>query len=138
MYFPQLTQMLRALDSIPRGMECVSADHLGVASQGVVVWTLPPLPSGESHLVEVTYRATVRATCIDPVSAAAQTTVRGIRAVLLEVIDVEDSIEVGSYETYVVRTTNQGTRAGTNMSIVCLLEDIVCLLEDKVEYYRSG
>jgi len=128
-------------DAIPRGMEFVSANHLGVARQGKVIWSLPDLPPGDSHLVEVTFRAdsegtftnqaTVRATCVDPVSASAQTTVRGIPAVLLEVIDVEDPIELGSYETYIITTTNQGTTASTGVSIACMLED-------NVEYYSSG
>ena len=128
-------------DMVPAGMTFVSANHRGTLSNGKVVWSLPVLPPRESHLVEVTYqtdkegtytnRAVVKATCVDPVSASARTSVRGIAAVLLEVIDIDDPIELGSYETYMITTTNQGTSDSTNIRIVCTLED-------NVEYGSAG
>ena len=44
---------------------------------------------------------------------------------------MEDPIELGEHETYVITTTNQGTTVGTNISVVCTLED-------NVEYSSSS
>jgi len=128
-------------DTIPSGMKFVSANHGGVERGGKVVWNLPPLPPNESHMVEVSYsteqegtftnRATVKADCTGAVSASAKTAFKGIAAILLEVVDVEDPIELGSFETYVITATNQGTTAGTNISIVCTLED-------NAQYYSAS
>ena len=45
------------------------------------------------------------------------TDVKGIPAILLEVIDIEDPIETGSDTTYVITVTNQGSAVGTNILI---------------------
>jgi uncharacterized repeat protein (TIGR01451 family) len=47
--------------------------------------------------------------------------VKGIPAILLEVIDVEDPIEVGSTITYIITVTNQGSAVGTNIKLACTL-----------------
>lgn len=44
-----------------------------------------------------------------------------IPAILLEVVDLKDPVEVGKEVTYVIKVTNQGTTAGTNIRIVCTL-----------------
>jgi uncharacterized repeat protein (TIGR01451 family) len=49
--------------------------------------------------------------------------VQGIPAILLEVIDVSDPIEVGKTETYVITVTNQGSAPDTNIRIVATLDD---------------
>ena len=128
-------QNLVVSDTVPAGMSFVSADSRGVLSGNRVVWNLPALAPNQSQVVNVAYNANRLGTfvnqavaetiCADPVSASARTTVRGIAAVLLEVIDVEDPIEVAAYETYLITTTNQGTSDGTNVRIVCTLEDSV-------------
>jgi len=46
-----------------------------------------------------------------------------IAAILLEVIDLADPIEVGSNETYEITVTNQGSDYSTNIRIACTLED---------------
>lgn len=48
----------------------------------------------------------------------------GIPAVLLEVIDLEDPIEVGNPVTYEIRVTNQGSAPGTNIRLTCLLPEL--------------
>ena len=47
----------------------------------------------------------------------------GIAAILLEVIDVTDPIEIGDNETYEIAVTNQGSDYSTNIRITCTLED---------------
>ena len=126
-------QNLVVTDTIPSGLTFVSADNSGAVRDGKVLWTLPTLAPNQSRAVKVTFRATrggtytnqavAQASCADPVKASAKTSVSGIAAILLEVIDVEDPIEVDGHETYIITTTNQGSSDGTNVRIACTLED---------------
>ena len=50
------------------------------------------------------------------------TVVTGIPAILLEVIDETDPVQVGDTTTYVITVTNQGSAPDTNIQIVCNLE----------------
>ena len=59
--------------------------------------------------------------CSAPVSSQCQTRVAGIPAVLLEVVDLADPIEVGNEVTYEIRVTNQGSKALTNVKLICTL-----------------
>jgi uncharacterized repeat protein (TIGR01451 family) len=49
--------------------------------------------------------------------------VEGLAAILLEVVDIQDPIEVGTNSTYVISVTNQGSAADTNINIVATLPD---------------
>ena len=49
--------------------------------------------------------------------------IAGIPAILLELIDEEDPIEVGNNVVYMIRVTNQGSLAGTNIKMDVELED---------------
>jgi len=51
------------------------------------------------------------------------TEVVGIPAILLEVIDLEDPIEVGANVVYEISVTNQGSAPGTNIKVICTWED---------------
>ena len=76
--------------------------------------TLSVEPTG---IGSYTNNATASAFCASDVSAAHTTEVRGIPAILLEVVDLEDPIEVGSTVTYRIRVTNQGSAAGRDIAI---------------------
>ena len=120
-------------DQLPAGVDFVSASNGGRASGGKVRWTMASLAPGQSISVSATVmpkmagtftnRVAAEADCAAGVTASAQTTVAGIPAILLEVIDLEDPVEIGSQTTYVIKATNQGTAPGTNIKIVCVLED---------------
>jgi uncharacterized repeat protein (TIGR01451 family) len=120
-------------DTLPAGASLVRASAGGQASGGTVTWNLGSLAPGKSASVALTAKASqvgvlenvanAAAECARPVMAKASTKVVGIPAVLLEVIDIEDPIEVGSSETYVITVTNQGSADDTNIKIVCTLED---------------
>ena len=58
-----------------------------------------------------------------PLSEARKQIAEGIAAVLLEVVDISDPIEVGGQETYVITATNQGSALDHNVQITCVLED---------------
>ena len=122
-------------DTIPAGVSKVMASDGGKASGSSVVWNLGSLAAGASKTVTVSYvsatagtltdtaKATATCSAEKEVTASAKTTISGIAAVLLEVIDIDDPIEVGGTETYVITATNQGSAPDTNIKIVCTLED---------------
>jgi uncharacterized repeat protein (TIGR01451 family) len=101
-------------------------------SPGKVRWNIGELKPGDSKKVTMTLtankagfvisKAFARAYCADAVTASAQTSISGIPAVLLEVIDITDPIEVGQETTYVITVTNQGSVPDMNIRINCMLE----------------
>ncbi len=117
-------------DVIPSAAVFVSASSGGQFSEGKVIWNLASLAPGASKKLSVKMKldkigtvvnkAMAEAHCASA-SAEARTKVFGIAAILLEVIDLEDPIEVGSNETYVISVTNQGTAVGTNVRVVATL-----------------
>ena len=70
-----------------------------------------------------TYTSTVvaNADCADSVSDSCRTEVKGIPAILLEVVDITDPVEVGQQTTYVITVTNQGSANDNNIRIVATL-----------------
>lgn len=114
-------------DSVPPGLEFVSASDGGTFGGGNVTWRLGNMDPGATRTVTVTLKvnsagtvenkATVAAFCADA-SGVASMTGKGIPAVLLEVIDLEDPDEIGTTETYVITVTNQGSADDTNIRIV--------------------
>jgi len=120
-------------DTLPAGVRGVQASTGGTVSGSKVVWQLGTLAINASRTLSVTYTpttaepqvntATAVAACADAVTASARTSVEGIAAVLLEVVDISDPIEVGAQETYVITATNQGSATDNNVQITCVLED---------------
>ena len=121
-------------DTIPSGATFISASEAGqyTEAERKVVWNFGDLAPNTLREVSVTVqaakigvlRSTARATavCAELVSAVAVTEITGISAVLLEVSDNPDPIEVGNQVTYTIIVTSQGTAAVTNIRIVCSLE----------------
>ena len=116
------------LDTIPAGAQFVSASDGGQATDSGVRWDLGTLAPNAKKTVRIALKlmqkgtirnvATARAYCAEA-SAVATVDVRGIPAILLEVIDVADPIEVGNNETYEIAVVNQGSANGTNIRITC-------------------
>jgi len=119
-------------DTIPVGVRDVKLSAGGTVTGSKAVWQLGTLPVNASKNVTITYTpaqagaltntATATAVCANAVTASAKTSVVGIAAVLLEVVDVHDPIEVGGQETYIITATNQGSSPDTNVQITCTLE----------------
>jgi uncharacterized repeat protein (TIGR01451 family) len=120
-------------DMIPAGEKFISASMSGAAQAGKVVWNLGDMQPGAKKAVSVTYtgvkigevssKATAMADCATAVSAAAMTNVKGIPAILLEVIDEVDPVEVEQQTKYRIVVTNQGSAPSTNIAITATLED---------------
>jgi len=118
------------MDSVPAECIFVSASDGAKPVAGKLSWNLGDLAPEGSKKVTFTVKAqvmgnienlaTVSAICAKG-SAKAVTDIRGIPAILLECVDEADPIEVGSQETYTITVTNQGSAAGTNIVIKCIL-----------------
>ncbi|MCC6579271.1 MAG: DUF11 domain-containing protein [Phycisphaeraceae bacterium] len=122
-------------DQVPTEVRLLGASDDGKFSQATneVVWNLGTLPAKQTRKIavslaadkpgELTNVATASAYCVPPVTAIAHTKVTGISAILLEVIDVDDPVEVGANVVYIITVTNQGSATGTNIRIECNLEN---------------
>ena len=121
-------------DVIPSGINLVSVQPANATRlENRLTWSLPELAPGASRTFSLTMRSrvrgrftnhvTARAECADAVQARYASVVKGIPAILLEVVDRDDPVEVGGTETYIITTTNQGSAEDTNLVIQCELED---------------
>jgi len=119
-------------DTLPQGVRFVSASDGGAEAGGKVTWRLGTLAPGASKKVmctvvsttDGTFRnvASVRAYCCPPASAEATTQVQGVPAILLEVVDNPDPIEIGAEVVYTITVTNQGTAVDRNILVTVGLE----------------
>lgn len=119
-------------DTLPAGTTFERASEGGKLAGNRVTWALGTLEPKGSRRVEVTVNApaigtlrnsaTARADCATAVAAVAETVVEGIPAILLEVVDDPDPIELGNTVTYMVTVTNQGSATDTNVRITCGLD----------------
>ncbi len=120
-------------DMIPPGVTSVEATSGAQSSGSKLVWELGTLEPNVSKTVRVSYTptkegevmatATATAYCAETVTDSAKTSITGIAAARLEVIDLEDPVEVDKTTTYLVTVTNHGSAADTNLRIVCGLDD---------------
>lgn len=118
---------------VPAGLAFNGATAGGRLADNKVVWDLGNLAPGANKEVCATFVAqaagtmnfagTARGACAQPVSTTCHTRVVGIPAILLEVVDIEDPIEVGKDVIYEIIVTNQGSAPGTNIKVVCELEE---------------
>jgi uncharacterized repeat protein (TIGR01451 family) len=119
-------------DTLPANIGDIRASENGARDGSVVKWNLGALAAGASKTLTVSYmptkdgtlsnKATATAYCANAVSASAETVIKGIPALLLEVIDTSDPVEVGKDETYRITVTNQGSAVATNITVKCTLE----------------
>ena len=122
-------------DTIPAGVTGVKATAGAKLSGSKLVWEFGTLEPNSSKNVRVTYTptkagtlmntATATAYCAEAVTSTMRTTVTGIPALSLEVVDIEDPIRIGNRATYVIRVENQGSAIATNIRIACFLENNV-------------
>jgi uncharacterized repeat protein (TIGR01451 family) len=95
-----------------------SATDGGAVVNGNLTWNLGTLAAGATKKVCATisgnlgqdFRLTakVAGACAEPAVSACNVFVQGVNAILVEVVDDPDPIQVGEQTTYTVRVTNQG------------------------------
>lgn len=128
-------------DIIPPGVTGIEATTGAQFSGSKLVWELGTLEPNTSKKVRVSYTptkegelmgsATASAYCAEPVTDSAKTTITGIAAARLDVIDLDDPVEVGGTTTYLITVSNEGSAADGNVRIVCMLDD-------KLQYVSSA
>jgi uncharacterized repeat protein (TIGR01451 family) len=103
-------------DTAPAATKIVAAPGASLAGN-TATWTIPSLKAGEKQSYSVKLTTQTAGTHCNVVKAAAGalsdsaeacTAWRGIAAVLLEVVDDPDPIQVGETTTYTIKVTNQG------------------------------
>ena len=118
---------------VPPGSVVGRSTEGSVTRDGAVRWEFPNLAPGAEKSVcvqfvvrepgAITVSAAAVGTCAGPVSTQCGAKVNGIPAILLEVVDVQDPVEVGQEVTYEIRVTNQGSLTGTNLKWVATLAE---------------
>jgi uncharacterized repeat protein (TIGR01451 family) len=118
---------------LPAGMKFLRANNAGYYEESShrVLWHLERLPAAEVGSVEMVLVPTalgpqrIAAAARSADGLAAQVThtveVEGLAALLFEVGDSEDPIEVDGITEYVVRVGNQGTKAATGVRVTATL-----------------
>jgi uncharacterized repeat protein (TIGR01451 family) len=118
--------------TIPEGARLLNASAGGRMAGGRVSWALNTLAPGESAQVDMTLQATVprvlktdvsaTAACCKTAMASAETLVRATSAVLVEVVDQNDPIELGGTAILIIRVTNQGSATQTGVRVDAKLD----------------
>jgi uncharacterized repeat protein (TIGR01451 family) len=120
---------VKLTDRLPEGLAFVSASDGGTfnAKTHAVEWALGTLAAGQSKALSVRLKAIKAGDWVN--QAAARTErgqeakaelpvhVEGVPALLLEVVDLDDPVEIGSETTYEIRVVNQGTAPCTGLRI---------------------
>jgi uncharacterized repeat protein (TIGR01451 family) len=118
---------------LPTGMKFVSANNQGHYDEAnrAVYWRLEQLPTRDTGTVELValpieagqQNIKLRGTAqrVPTVEKEQPVTVEGIAAVMFQVGDSVDPIEVGGETTYEVRVVNQGSKAAGNVQLTAVL-----------------
>lgn len=103
---------------VPAGIVVRSSTDGGSVSGGRLVWNLGSIAAGATRKVCATwvaasagsyeFQASAAGGCAAPVQARCSVPIQGVNAVLVELVDDPDPIQVGERTTYTVRVTNQG------------------------------
>lgn len=119
--------------TVPAGMKFISATNGGSEDDGQVTWKVGTLEAGKAVKLGATYKSVTggtgesvaRATgsCCQEANAAVKSDVQGIPAILLEVIDTEDPIQVGGTEKLYVTVTNQGSAPDNDIVVKVNFEE---------------
>jgi uncharacterized repeat protein (TIGR01451 family) len=120
---------VQIVSKLPKGMRFVKANNKGEydAASHAVYWSLAELPEGDHGIVELvampveagpqTLEVETRAGQGLSDQAQRQIIIDGLAAIMFEVKDLEDPIEVGGETGYEIRVVNQGTKAATNVQV---------------------
>jgi hypothetical protein len=118
---------------LPPGVKFVRANNAGWHDERThrVLWNLEELPPGETGTVEMVVmpvqaggqRLTAAARSTDGPSDQAihVCQVEGLAALAFHVADSEDPIEVGGVTEYVIRVSNEGTKAASGVRLAATL-----------------
>ena len=117
---------------LPKGMQFVGANNSGEydPETNSVHWALAELPAQQTGEVTLTAlpiepgEQMLRVESVAERGLAAEqqevVVVEGVAAILFQLADVDDPIEVGGETTYEIRVVNQGSKAASNVQVVAI------------------
>jgi len=123
---------VQLLTHLPKGMKFVGANNSGEYDEvtNTVHWVLEELPAKQSGQVTLTalpveageQMLKVESTAERGLSAEQEevVTVEVVAAILFQLADEADPIEVGGETTYEIKVVNQGSKAATNVQLVAI------------------
>jgi uncharacterized repeat protein (TIGR01451 family) len=143
---------VQIITKLPKGLRFVRANNMGEydSASHAVYWSLAELPEGESGKVELvampvetgpqTLEVESRASQGLTDQTTQQIVIEGLAAIMFEVRDLEDPIEVGGETGYEIRVVNQGTKAATNVRVAVNLPPglQVVSAEGETQYAAQG
>ncbi len=118
---------------IPAGATVSSATDGGVIGFDRVTWEIVNVSTNGPREVcavftterpgRLEFKPSVTGAVAGPAYCECFTQILGVYAVLVEVVDLDDPVEVGKVVTYVITVTNQGNQTGTGIRFVCTVPD---------------
>jgi len=139
-------------DIVPHGFKFVSADNGGQFDEASrsVKWFLGELGAGQHKEVKVELLAAAQGEFTHKIMAHAsrgmkadqeiKTMIEGLSAIQMELVDTEDPVEVGSDTAYEIKVTNTGSKAETDVRLVCTVPTLLKLknVQGPVQYNVVG
>ncbi len=122
-----------ATEVVPAGFKFVQADSGGQHDEttSCIKWFVGEIGPGQTKEVkfellaatagEFTHKAFASGARGMKAEHELKTAVEGLSAILMEVVDLDDPVEVGSETAYEVRVTNTGSKAETDIKLVCTI-----------------
>jgi uncharacterized repeat protein (TIGR01451 family) len=117
---------------LPKGLKFIGANNSGEFDPvtNTVHWVLEELPAKETGQVTLTTLPIEAGEQLLKVESVAErglaaeqeevVSVEGVAAILFQLADVADPIEVGGETTYEIRVVNQGSKAATNVELLAV------------------
>ncbi len=122
-------------DQVPDGFKFLTASDGGRHdfATRTVTWYVGDLTPGQSREMsmevlaintgEHKHLANVTAARGLKTEAELVTRIEGLPALLMELVDLDDPVEVGADTAYEIRVTNTGSKTETNLQLVCVIPD---------------
>jgi uncharacterized repeat protein (TIGR01451 family) len=122
-------------DQIPPGFKFLNASDGGRHdfATRTVSWFIGDLTPGQGRDVRLevvainsgTYKHVASALAARGLKTDAEvvTRVEGLPALLMELVDLDDPVEIGADTAYEIRITNTGSKTETNLQLICTIPD---------------
>jgi uncharacterized repeat protein (TIGR01451 family) len=119
--------------ALPAGATATNVTDNGAVTATSVSWQISNLPVNTAKQVcagitapaggDLVFNSTAAGSRGESAQSSCGTTLFGVHAILVEVVDLHDPIEVGREVTYVITITNQGDAPDTNLRVTCTIPD---------------
>jgi len=126
---------------VPEGFEFENAGQGGKfdSTSRVIKWYIGRIEPGHSAVMEVKLKAKTIGEFVHHVGAISEhgaraedkvaTAVDGTASLVLEIVDLDDPVEIGSDTGYEIRVRNDGTKSAQDVGVSCELANAVDLVD---------